>query len=231
MCVTTWFRWNVPFSFRVVCWRVSLELNSFLYVTLSLLTSAYCSIHLVTFFFSFSAIIFFPLSVPLNASLCSLSHLFINPPSSLPLHSLFVSPLSLASQSIYYSTKWAYQLSEVLLIDAVTVERIAIPPPPPTGKVIAPKILLFHSNHSEHMPLKVSCITWEVDEQKFVKTKQRLRSMVEEMRIRRYIKFDIYKRQVGVADNAVCCCAPVRRAFTWLITSSANTKTFLWGEW
>lgn len=71
--------------------------------------------------FASSASVPFSFLVPLTAS--PLQSCLI-PSSSALLHlSLSIrsqSPLSLGSQSIYYSAKWAYQLSRVLPIEAVT---------------------------------------------------------------------------------------------------------------
>lgn len=88
-------------------------------------SSTHCSIHFITistFSFPSSGSMSFSSSAPVTASLLqsfssphqpSLLHLSNSP---FPL----LSPPSLGSQSIYYSAKWAYQLSRVLLIEAVT---------------------------------------------------------------------------------------------------------------
>lgn len=139
MCVTT------GVSFRVSSSRVSLELSfccsqSFHFCALLYLFQN--NFHLLLFLFCLCFLLF------LSSSYCLSLHLFIGSPSVIyHSHSLYLHhPSALRVFITVLSGPTSF-------LECCDREWIVSPPPPPTGKVIALKIL-FLSNHLEHMPFK-----------------------------------------------------------------------------
>ncbi len=84
-----------------------------------LLCSFHNSLHLLLSLFCLHVFLFPSSSHRRSLAIFLISSSALSP-SSHQLSIPSLSPPSLGSQSIYYSAKWAYQLSRVLLIEAVT---------------------------------------------------------------------------------------------------------------